>query len=174
LSGSGAPQWENAPNGASRGKVDSERQSIMKARIASTFAVIIALSAMTIPQAIAQQPYAYPNKGQTPDQQNRDQGECTNWAIQQSGYNPNQGSAPPPSGGVARGAVGGAAIGAIGGAIGGDAGKGAAIGAGAGALFGGIRQHRQREQQASQQQQAGAAYARAYGACMEGRGYTVK
>ena len=97
-----------------------------------------------------------------------------------------------PQGGMLRGAMGGAALGAVGGAIGGDAGKGAAIGAGVGALFGGIRRMRymeeqqQMQQQQQQQQQmymaqqqnslaqGRANYERAFGACLTGRGYTVR
>ncbi len=92
---------------------------------------------------------------------------------------------PTPQGGMFRGAAGGAALGAVGGAIGGDAGEGAAIGAGVGALFGGLRRARERreEEQAMQSyatQQQGAMsqgrsnYERAFGACMGGRGYTVR
>jgi len=116
--------------------------------------------------------------------------------------NPQVAAAPPPPqhygqpqappGGLFRGAAGGAALGAVGGAIGGDAGKGAAIGAGVGALFGGIRrmrweQEQQQQQQQMQQQQQSymaqqqnsmaqgrANYERAFGACMAGRGYTVR
>jgi len=138
-------------------------------------AVIVTTVMVSGVPAMAQQMYFYPAKGQTQEQQNRDQGDCHVWAVQQTGVDPYQGSGsgPPPSGGVIRGAVGGAAIGAVGGAIGGDAGKGAAIGAGAGALFGGVRQHRQRQQQANQQQQSNDAYRSALAACMTGRGYTV-
>ena len=137
---------------------------------------VAVVAALTLPamETFAQQVYAYPTKGQTAEQQNRDQGECQNWAMQQTGYNPYQASAPPPSGGVIRGAAGGAALGAIGGAIGGNAGKGAAIGAGAGALFGGVRQHRQAQEQAANTQQMNDAFARAYSVCMQGRGYTVQ
>jgi YMGG-like Gly-zipper len=108
---------------------------------------LIAIAAVWLAAApaLAQQ-YYYPTKGQSPDQQSRDQQECSGWAMQQSGYNPAQAGAPPPSGGMVRGAAGGAALGAVGGAIGGDAGQGAAIGAATGALFGGVRQHRQRRQ----------------------------
>ncbi|MCO6412204.1 MAG: glycine zipper family protein, partial [Thiogranum sp.] len=71
----------------------------------------------------------------------------------------------------------GAAIGAIAG----DTGKGAAIGAATGGLFGGMRQREAnaQQQQQTQQQSAAAAgkadtYNRAYAACLEGRGYTVR
>src|SRR5262249_60629016 len=76
---------------------------------------------------------AYPQKGQSPDQQNKASSECYTWARGQSGVDPGQ---PPPAaqpGQHARGTVGGAArgaaLGAGVGAIAGDAGKGAAAGA---------------------------------------------
>ncbi len=103
------------------------------------------------------QTYVYPARGQNPQQQQADMGACHVWATQQTGVNPSA-MAPPstaPQGQMIQGAARGAAVGAVGGAIGGDAGKGAAIGAATGAL-------------------ATAAYNRAYGACLEGRGYTVR
>jgi hypothetical protein len=136
--------------------------------------VIAALVAMPTSVALGQQAYVYPMQGQTPAQQDQDQGECHGWAVQQSGYNPYQGSTAQPTGGVVRGAAGGAAIGAVAGAIAGDAGEGAAAGAAAGALFGGLRQHRQRREQAYQSAQLQDAYTRAFAACMEARGYSVK
>jgi hypothetical protein len=91
--------------------------------------------------------------------------------------------------GAARGAAGGAAIGAIAG----DAGKGAAIGATAGTMRGGIKQ---RQTNAASKQQAAAqataaqkeaatqakaahnegldTFQRAFEACMDARGYSVK
>jgi hypothetical protein len=67
------------------------------------------------------------------------------------------------------------------GAIAGNAGKGAAIGAASGGLIGGARKAKsQKEQQQYAQQQAAgyeqrrANYTRAWSACMEGKGYTVK
>ena len=121
------------------------------------------------------QGYVYPARGQSPQQQQKDQGECQAWAMQQPGANP--AAVPPPPGSqgqVARGATRGAAVGAVGGAIGGNAGKGAAIGAASGALIGGVR--RRDQERASQQAQAdaSASFGRAYAACLEGRGYTVK
>jgi hypothetical protein len=131
----------------------------------------------------------YPAKGQTAQQQQKDEGECTVWAKQNTGVDPaavaqNQASQPAPSGpqgervrGAARGALAGAAVGAIAG----DAGKGAAIGAAGGTVAGGARQRRdaraqqaQTQQAQAQSQQALATYNRAYGACLEGRGYTIK
>jgi Glycine zipper len=139
------------------------------------------------------QTYVYPERGQSPQQQEFDRGQCYSWAVQQSGFDPANpqvaSAAPPPmsgppQGGMFRGAAGGAALGAVGGAIGGDAGRGAAIGAGVGALFGGFRRMRWHEEQQQQQQsyqmqqqsslaQGHANYNRAFGACMTGRGYTV-
>jgi hypothetical protein len=129
----------------------------------------------------------YPAKGQSAAQQQKDEGECYAWAKNQTGFDPAQASqaAPPPqqpvggerAGGAVRGAVGGAAIGAIAG----DAGKGAAIGATVGIMAGGARQRQKQaaNQQASAQQQQAVAghkqnFQKAYAACFEGRGYTVK
>lgn len=106
-------------------------------------------------------------------------------------------SAAPPAaekrgGERVRGAARGAAAGAAVGAIAGDAGKGAAIGAAGGAVAGGARKRgaareaeaAQNQAQAAAQQQAQAQSAelqqklatfnRAYAACLEGKGYTVK
>jgi hypothetical protein len=142
--------------------------------------------------ASSQQLIVYPTRNQSPEQSERDKGECNVWAQQQTGINPMSAPAPaaaapppPPQGGRIRGAARGAAVGAVGGAIGGDAGKGAAIGAAGGALIGGFRQrdqrraqeeahHQAQQQQAQQSDQARVTFARAYAACLEGRGYTVK
>jgi Glycine zipper len=145
----------------------------------------------------AQDIYAYPAKGQSQTQQDRDRYECHSWAAQQTGFDPSKSQAPasdapaasnqrmPAQGHVVRGAGRGAALGAVGGAITGDAGTGAAAGAAMGALAGGMRRRQQRLQQNQQQQQAASqaaansqqsqrtAYHRAMAACLTGRGYTV-
>jgi hypothetical protein len=151
-----------------------------------TALILVAGLAIAAPlPSLGQQIYAYPTKGQTPEQQTRDQQECIGWAVQQVGtspYSSNKGSGGSGSsggtvaGGMVRGAAGGAALGAVGGAIAGNAGKGAAIGAGTGALFGGVKQHsnRKRNNQSNQGQQSNAAYQRALGACLQGRGYSVQ
>ena len=144
-------------------------------------ALCVALSAP------AQQPIVYPAKGQSPQQQQKDQAECHVWATKSTGIDPvalAQAPAPAPSGpavgggervgGAARGALGGLAIGAIAG----DAGQGAAIGAVVGTMAGG-RQARQnqsaKQQQAqAQRQQQMSTWNRAVGACLEARGYTVR
>jgi hypothetical protein len=133
--------------------------------------------------AFGQTPVFYPAKKQTAQQQSKDTGECKTWAKQTTGVDP---AAPPPAPVAASGpAVGGgervrgAARGAIvGEAIGDNAGGGAA----AGAVVGGARARRNQAAQVdSANQQNNAAHAqkmdtfnRAVGACMEGRGYTVK
>lgn len=145
----------------------------------------------------AQDIYAYPAKGQSQAQQDRDRYECHSWAAKQTGFDPSKPQAVasdrpaasntpmPPQGHVARGAARGAALGAVGGAITGNAGTGAAAGAAMGGLAGGMRRRDQRLQQNQQQQvdnaQAAAnsqqsqrnAYHRAMAACLTGRGYTV-
>lgn len=122
------------------------------------------------------QPYVYPAKGQSKEQQDRDQYECYQWAREQTGFDPSRPAqaTAPPQGEAVRGAARGAAVGAVGGAIGGNAGKGAAIGAGVGGAAGAIR--RRQGQHAAQQQYAASrsGYDRAFAACMSGRGYTVK
>jgi len=136
--------------------------------------------------------YVYPQKGQSKAQQEQDEFACTKWARETSGFDPmaapaaaNEAVPSAPQGGAVRGAAKGAALGAIGGAIAGDAGKGAAVGAGVGGAAGLMRQAEGRRQgamqqaQAEQQQQAAQqegldSFQRAYSACLEGRGYTVK
>ncbi len=143
--------------------------------------------------ASAQNPIIYPNEGQSAEQIEQDKFHCYGWARDQSGFDPLQrqqaSSAPPPrqapKGGVGRGAVRGGVGGAAVGAIAGDAGKGAAAGAVGGAVIGGARRRDQRRQQqaatqqwaqqeVAQYEQARSTYDRAYAACLEGRGYTVK
>jgi hypothetical protein len=135
--------------------------------------------------AVAAEQFVFPKSGQTKEQQEQDEFTCYKWAKEQTGFDPNkpveQAAAPAPKGGAASGAAKGAAVGAIGGAIGGDAGKGAAVGAGVGAAAGahkrrkGEKQQEAAQQQAAKQQEASVGgYQRAFGACMEGKGYTVK
>ena len=107
----------------------AHRRSCM---ILLTVAVASALGAAG---AGAQQLFIYPQRGQSPQQQQQDRFECHQWAVQQTGFDPMMGTAPPPPApapttGAVRGAARGAALGAVGGAIGGNAGRGAAIGAG--------------------------------------------
>jgi hypothetical protein len=132
-------------------------------------------SVLLVAPSVWAQPYVYPQKGQSAEQQQKDEAECHQWAVQQTGWNPatvstgNRG----PDGSLVRGGARGAAVGAVAGAIAGDAGKGAAAGAAGGALIGGM-QRRDRERSAQQQQAQGQeAYNRARAACLQGRGYSV-
>lgn len=133
-------------------------------------------------------PIVYPAKGQDQAQQNKDMGECHQWAVKNTGVDPAQLAAQTSSGEVYQqhhSALGGAARGSLLGlgigAIAGDAGKGAAIGALTGAVGGGLRErrdldmeHQVAENAHAQQQAQLQQYDRAYGACLSGRGYTVK
>jgi len=132
------------------------------------------------------QQFVYPAKGQSPQQQQKDEGECHVWAVNQSGFDPakppQQAAAKSPTtatgttpGAGVRGAARGAIVGEV---VGGDAGAGAAAGAAA-ARAQSRRQNataaQQQQQAASQQtQQQQAAYGKARSACLEGRGYSVK
>jgi uncharacterized protein YcfJ len=128
----------------------------------------------------------YPAKGQSAEQQQKDEFECHQWAVQQTSYDPTKAQQAPQQqttqkGGAVRGAAGGALLGAGIGAIAGDTGKGAAIGAGVGAVGGGAKRRQQQQQQEAANQQAQAQqqaqidnYNKAKGVCLEGRGYTVK
>ena len=134
--------------------------------------------------------FVYPAQGQSQEQLEQDKYACYQWAKQQTGFDPMQAQqAPPPGtttgqpgGEVVRGAARGALVGAVVGEIADDdAGKGAAAGAAGGALIGGMKRrdkaaHQQQAQQqsATQQQQLKTDYDRAYAACLEAKGYTVK
>jgi len=132
--------------------------------------------------------FLFPSNGQSQQQQKADEFECFKWAMEQTGIDPlnlpkvEAEVQSGPTGGAVRGAARGAAAGAAIGAIAGDAGKGAAIGAAAGGM-GGLRGGRQAQAQQNQQAQANAAAAekdikntfiKAFSACIEGKGYTVK
>jgi hypothetical protein len=149
----------------------------MSAAIWARSATMLGLAALVL-AAPAMAQYVYPGRGQSPQQQQQDQGECHTWAVQQTGVNPGTTPAPATAGagaqGAVRGAAGGAAVGAIGGAIGGDAGKGAAIGAATGAVIGGVRSRRQARAAESSYAGAQQSYQKALYACLEGRGYTIR
>lgn len=165
--------------------------SVIRGSSRKTYSVTLVFGIATLAVAIgaaAQQPVIYPAKGQSAAQQNRDQGECHVWAKNSTGVDPAvvarqpvpQETGPAAGGGervrgAARGAVGGAIIGEV---AGNNGGEGAAAGAVLGTMRGGREaRHNQaaRNQQAQgQQQQTINVYHRAYSACMEGRGYTIR
>ena len=144
----------------------------------------------------------FPSNGQSASQQSKDEGDCYDWSVQNTGADPfhaqqqaaqaqqqaaqnQQQTQQATSGAGARGAVRGAAAGTVVGAIAGDTGKGAAIGATAGLIAGRSRARGAQEQaaqQSAQQTQAAdqasaqqiAAFKKGFAACLEGKKYTVK
>jgi hypothetical protein len=145
------------------------------------------------------QVYAYPLRGQPPEQQDRDHYECSRWATQQSGFDPSAPGVPPhdrvqvvsagpPPGtntaiGVFTGAVLGAALGGrynaapaavagamVGGAIGSSADAANAQANAQAASMAAAQNHRA----AAAQEQHASQYRRALAACLDGRGYSVK
>lgn len=133
--------------------------------------------------------YVFPSKSQSKQQQKIDEFECYKWGMEQSGIDPlnlpKVQAAPAqtgPTGGAVKGAAKGAAAGVAIGAIAGDAGEGAAIGAVAGGLAG-RRAAKKGQAQANQKSEADAAnkekemkdsFVKAFSACLEGKGYTIK
>jgi len=144
--------------------------------------------------------FVYPAKAQDAAQQSKDETECYDWSKTQSGFDP-AAPAPAPAAaapaekqgpggerikGAARGAAAGAVIGEV---ADNDASKGAEVGAAAGVLAGGRQARKNRSAQEEQakesakasedaaqaaQQQKVDTFKRGLGACLEGRGYTVK
>jgi hypothetical protein len=150
------------------------------------------------PRPSLTQVYFYPLKGQTIEQQSRDHYECYGWAIKQTGFDPSLSPLPPeqrvrvvplppPGHDTAVYAIAGAVLGAI---LGGPrhAASGALIGAAGGATVGAAsdstRQEEAKRQEEAYARRDQARYAqfeqkeldfrRAMGACIEGRGYSVK
>jgi hypothetical protein len=133
--------------------------------------------------------YVFPSKGQSKNQQKKDEFECYQWAVEQSGIDPLnlpkvavQPTQTGPDGSAVRGAAKGAVLGAAIGAVTGNAGEGAAVGAIAGGA-GGLGQRRATQARKQQQAQADAAhqeqamkdsFKKAFSACIEGKGYTIK
>lgn len=147
--------------------------------------------------------YVFPAAGQPGDQQSREEVECYQWAVGNTGTDPfgaseqvttaqqqatqaQQEAARASRGAGARGAVGGAAVGALIGEIASDdAGEGAAYGAAAGAIMA-RRRAKQAQYQTAQQGQQQVAQAssqsaaqidnfkKAFSVCLEGKQYLVK
>ncbi|MBW2434999.1 MAG: hypothetical protein JRF36_15430 [Deltaproteobacteria bacterium] len=159
-------------------------------------AVLLFFSIFFAGPVLAQDPIVYPAKGQSEDQIEKDKYQCYSWAKQQTGFDPMKipttTSAPPAKEedvwGAGKSGVAGGATGAIvGGIAKGKKGavRGGLIGAGTGALIGGVRSSNQRnreeqkrkkweQREANNYVRARNEYNRAFGACMEGRGYSVK
>ena len=150
--------------------------------------LIMSIMAVLLSASVAAaEPVAYPAKGQSSDQQNRDEYECHESAQKETGVDPvalaEQTTAPSSSGsksGLGSG-LPGAGIGAMRGAADGDAGAGALHGAGMGRLIAVVRSRRQMEKQqdATSTQNADLRaqldkYDSSYSTCLTGRGYSVK
>ena len=160
--------------------------------------IFLVLAVFLISRAQAQDLIVFPAKGQSTEQTEQDKFACYSWAKGESGFDPMQmptASSPAPSkekqsvaGGALKGGVVGGAGGAIiGGIAGGKKGakKGLAIGGLSGGAIGGMRSSSQNskaesqrkqweQQQANQYMQQRNTYNRAYAACLEGKGYSVK
>ena len=158
--------------------------------------IILPLSVWLIAPVYAQDPIFYPAKGQSEDQLEKDQYECYSWAKKKTGFDPmktpNTKTAPPAKEEKVLGTgetalIGGAGGAIIGGIAGGGKGAlaGGLIGGTGGALIGSARSSEQREREERKRQdwerrEANSyardrdQYNRALGACMEGRGYTVR
>jgi hypothetical protein len=142
--------------------------------------------------------YFYPTRGQSQEQQGRDNYECYLWAVKQTGFDPSATNLaphhkltvvaePPPGIGTATGAISGAVLGAIVSSRG-NRPEGVMLGAMAGALVGSASDVARQEQtdrlqqyydrQSSAQmgniERQATNYRRAITACLEGRGYSVQ
>jgi hypothetical protein len=173
-------------------KIFNKGENSMRRKTIMLLLVIGVTLILDFPAVMAQQQYVFPNKGQKPEQQKKDEYDCHLWAVQQTNFDPTMAAqassqqeqqpkgAQPGSG--ARGAAKGAAVGALAGSMGGEAGKGAAVGAAVGVVGGRLQSRKQQEQQQSQKQQEASAqqdanqqdYLRARAVCLEAKGYSVK
>jgi hypothetical protein len=148
---------------------------------------VVAPAAQVRPESAAASLIAYPVRGQSPEQLDRDRYECHLWAVQTSGVDPSLSGVPAPvyraapvdtGASVAASAVVGSLIGAVV-APPWHTGEGLAVGALAGAAVGAI---------AAGSANAAAqapnpppppvpgtfSYRRAMDACLSGRGYAVR
>ncbi|WP_165185393.1 hypothetical protein [Caulobacter soli] len=153
----------------------------MKPRIRASLVVALVVGELAMAGSAGAQ-YAYPAKGQSQAQQQKDETACSHWATQQTGFDPMhppvvaQASAAPVTGSGAR--VKGAAVGAgIGAISGGDAGDAAVAGAVAGGVMRRSKNRRaaRAQNEAAEQQVAAtqAGFDQARAACLTGRGYTL-
>jgi hypothetical protein len=157
---------------------------------------LLLFSVWLIGPVCAQDPIFYPAKGQSDDQLEKDNFECYKWAKKRTGFDPMKTpttkTGQPEKEEKVWGAGETAVVGGVGGAVvGGVAGggkgalAGGLIGTVGGALIGGARSSDQREREekkrkdwerreANNHARERNQYNRALGACMEGRGYSVK
>ena len=148
--------------------------------------VLAVMLMITAGSANASDFFIYPAEGQDAEQQELDEFQCQRFARERTGFDPMatpRASSPAPQqqGGAVGGAARGALLGTAVGALAGDTRRGAAIGAASGGLMGGMRRadsNRQQQQWAQQEannlQRQRNEFNRAFAACLEGRGYTVR
>ncbi len=149
---------------------------------------------LTTGLALSQELVIFPANDQSDEQMEKDKYDCYQWAKNQSDFDPmappKTETAPPQQqakqGGAVKGAARGATVGlAVGAITNNSKGTSAAAGAAAGGLAGGMKkqdqakQQKQAEEQWAQKEAANYTqkrdgYNRAYSACLEGKGYTVK
>jgi hypothetical protein len=164
-----------------RRQAAKKKVRVMRKGIVGTWLVLLVLGHLS--GLGAQDVYVYPARNQSDEQMGRDKEECHDWAVKQTGVDPEKvatAALNQPSSGAGSG-LGGAGFGAARGAMSGDAAAGAVRGVGIGRLLHAIRARRQMEeqqktgQQEHQQRQAQLQnYDRAFSACLTGRGYTVQ
>lgn len=144
--------------------------------------------------------YAFPQKGQTAEIQAQDEASCTQWATNQTGLNPavlqyqqqeaqaelqkatQEANKPRLGRKLGRAALTGAAVGSMNEHMDSGAGKGAAIGAtlAASKMLGNRAENNaqaplnEANTKAQNVQEASKEYVRAYSACMEGKGYSIR
>jgi len=137
----------------------------------------------------------FPAKGQTAQQQEKEEYDCLMWGADQAGVTSTSMKDPKAAGQAAaahvdsaaagaavKGAAKGAAVGAVFGSISGNSGTGAAYGAAGGALAGRAAKKDAKAQAAAQAEQKTAAENKAkldavkkgMTVCLESKGYTVK
>lgn len=151
-------------------------------RIFITFILFFSLT----PLAGAHGLFIFPNNAQSLDQQDLDEFQCIRIARDRTGFNPMATPtattrAPQTQGGVVGGAARGALLGTAIGAATGNLGRGARIGAAGGGVMGGMRRADSNRQQDQWAREQSANYRRernnwnrAFTACMESRGYTIR
>jgi hypothetical protein len=143
--------------------------------------------------------YAFPQKGQTAEQQKQDEGYCATWAKDKTGLDPallqskeqeaaaqqqaaQQSAAPNKGRNLLRTAATGAALGGINNSMDDGAGKGAVAGVAVAASRNRAQSQEQAAQgavnsanaQAQNVQADSQKYLKAYSACMEGKGYSIR
>lgn len=165
-----------------------------------TFLGVMVLALAPISRAGQMGAYAFPRNGQTFEQQSQDEAYCGQWASNQTGLNPQllqykqqqameaqrqayaNANRPTPVRRVGRAALTGTAIGAMNSNMDAGAGRGAAVGATLMASRGlGDMAERKKQMALDQSAAFGQSvqsesenYLRAYGACMEGKGYSIR